>query len=99
MHRRTFIAALALTLSACAGSRTQESTGQYIDDSAITSKVKTALARDPYTDALDITVETYKGVVQLSGFVDSESERRRAAQIAEAVSGVQSVRNDLRVKR
>jgi osmotically-inducible protein OsmY len=72
--------------------------GQYIDDASITSKVKTALTRDPNTSAFDISVETYKGTVQLSGFVDTDAERRRAAQVAEDVSGVRSVRNDLRVK-
>jgi hyperosmotically inducible protein len=100
MKRREFIGSLAaaMVLAACAESRTKESTGQYIDDATITSKVKTALARDPYTSALDISVETYKGVVQLSGFADSESEKRRAGQVASEVGGVQSVKNDVRVK-
>lgn len=100
MKRRAFIGSLAaaLALTACAESRTKESTGQYLDDSTITSKVKTALAQDPHASAFDISVETYKGTVQLSGFVDSESEKRRASQVAEGVSGVRSVKNDLRVK-
>lgn len=100
MNRRSFVGGLAATLilAACAESRTKESTGQYLDDAAITSKVKTALTRDPGTSAFDISVETYKGTVQLSGFVDTDAERRRAEQVAEDVSGVRSVRNDLRVK-
>ncbi|MGZ8242376.1 BON domain-containing protein [Methylomagnum sp.] len=100
MNRRNFVGSLAaaLILTACSESRTKQSTGQYIDDASITSKVKTALTRDPSTSAFDISVETYKGTVQLSGFVDSNAEKRRAEQVAEGVSGVRSVRNDLRVK-
>jgi hyperosmotically inducible protein len=100
MKRRDFLGtvAAALVLTACAESKTKESTGQYLDDTAITTKVKTALAQDPYTSALDIQVETYKGVVQLSGFADSESEKRRAGQVAGEVNGVRSVKNDVRVK-
>jgi osmotically-inducible protein OsmY len=101
MKRRNFLGTLAaaLVLTACAETKTKESTGQYLDDTAITSKVKTALAQDPYTSALDIQVETYKGVVQLSGFADSESEKRRAGQVASEVGGVRSVKNDVRVKQ
>lgn len=99
MQRRTFAAlAAALVLSACAGSRTQESTGEYIDDATLTTKVKTALANDSLASAGAVTVETFKGVVQLSGFVDSEAEKRRAAQLAWDVIGVRSVKNDIRVK-
>lgn len=100
MKRRDFLGLMAgtLILAACAETRTRESTGQYIDDATITSKVKTALAKDPYTSALDISVETYKGVVQLSGFADSEGEKSRAGQVAADVSGVRSVKNDVRVK-
>jgi hyperosmotically inducible protein len=100
MKRREFLGVMAasLVLAACAESKTKESTGQYLDDATITTKVKTALAKDPYTSAMDVSVETYKGVVQLSGFADSESEKRRAGQVASDVGGVKSVKNDVRVK-
>lgn len=100
MKRRDFLGLMAgtLVLAACSESKTKESTGQYLDDATITSKVKTALAKDPYTSAMDISVETYKGTVQLSGFADSEAEKRRAGQVAGEVSGVKSVKNDVRVK-
>jgi hyperosmotically inducible protein len=98
--RRTFLAALAaVSLMSCAETKTRESTGQYLDDSAITSKVKTALIRDPMVGGFNIEVETYKGTVQLSGFVDTESERRQAGTLAAEVDGVRSVKNDIRVKR
>ena len=100
MTRRNFVGGLvaAVVLAGCAESRTKESTGQYIDDATITSKVKAALAADPNTSALDINVETYKGVVQLSGFADSETEKRQAARVSSGVNGVKSVKNDVRVK-
>lgn len=89
---------LATTVAGCAGSRTQESTGQYVDDAAITTKVKTAIFNDPNLKANEIGVETYKGVVQLSGFVATQSEISRAVQVARSVNGVKSVKNDLHVK-
>lgn len=91
------IAIIAATLG-CAGNQTQRSTGQYVDDAAITSKVKTALLRDPDVSGLDIQVETFRGQVQLSGFVNSEEQAEKAEQIAEQVSGVRSVQNSLLVK-
>ncbi|HEX8962056.1 MAG TPA: BON domain-containing protein [Rhodocyclaceae bacterium] len=94
------LAALLLTtaVAGCAGSRTQESTGQYFDDAALTTKVKTAIFNDPNLKANEIGVETYKGVVQLSGFVASQSEISRAVQVARSVNGVRSVKNDLHIK-
>lgn len=89
---------LATTVAGCAGSRTQESTGQYFDDAAITTKVKTAIFNDPNLKANEIAVETYKGVVQLSGFVASKSEINRAVEVARSVNGVKSVKNDIHVK-
>ncbi len=85
-------------LAGCAGSRTQESTGQYFDDAAITTKVKTAIFNDPNLKANEIGVETYKGAVQLSGFVSSQSEINRATEVARSVAGVKSVNNDIHVK-
>ena len=90
---------LAVTLIvSCASSPTQESTGQFVDDSAITTKVKTKLLDDPMVSGLDISVETYKGIVQLSGFVNSESEKKQAEVISEGTDGVRSVKNDIHVK-
>jgi osmotically-inducible protein OsmY len=92
------LAALVLATAGCAGGRTQESTGQYFDDAAITTKVKTAIFNDPNLKANEIAVETYKGVVQLSGFVASEAEANRAVQVARGVAGVKSVKNDIHLK-
>lgn len=86
------------TAAGCAGSRTQESTGQFVDDAAITTKVKTAIFNDPDLKTNEIGVETYRGVVQLSGFVTSQSEINRATQVARSVNGVRSVRNDLHLR-
>ena len=90
--------AVTLVLGACAGTGSDKSTGEYIDDAAITAKVKTALIGSPETKALNIEVETYKGVVQLSGFVDSDSEKEEAERLAEDVNGVARVENRLSVK-
>jgi hyperosmotically inducible protein len=79
-------------------SKGHETVGEYVDDATITTKVKAALAKDPDVKAYQVNVETYKGVVQLSGFVDSEANIRRASQVAQGVSGVRSVKNDVRVK-
>ncbi|MES2354786.1 MAG: BON domain-containing protein [Pseudomonadota bacterium] len=82
----------------CAGSPTHESTGQYVDDATLTGKVKTALIKDDAVKARDINVETFKGVVQLSGFADSQAEINKAVEDARNVEGVQSVKNDLHLK-
>lgn len=87
-----------LVLAGCAATPTQESTGEYLDDTTITTKVKTALLNDPQVSGLAINVETFKGTVQLSGFANSEDESQRAAELARSVDGVQSVRNDIRLK-
>lgn len=92
-------AALAILLTGCAGSQTQASTGEYIDDTVITTKVKTALARSPDTDAIDIQVETFKGTVQLSGFVESDAQRLAAVRIASDVDGVNKVENKLSLRQ
>lgn len=89
---------LASLLVACGGSPTRESTGEHIDDSVITAKIKTAFIQDKQVDALDIKVETFKGAVQLSGFANSQSEIDRAAKLSADVAGVKSVRNDIRLK-
>jgi hyperosmotically inducible protein len=82
----------------CASSTKQEGTGQYIDDSVITTKVKAAIFNDATTKATEINVETFKGVVQLSGFVSSKAAETRAMDLARGVAGVQSVKNDMRLK-
>lgn len=89
---------LALLLAACGGSPTRESTGEYVDDSVITTKVKSAFIQDKDVKATDIKVETFKGVVQLSGFVASRAEVEKASQVASQVPGVKAVRNDIRLK-
>jgi osmotically-inducible protein OsmY len=85
-------------VSACAGSRTQSSTGDYLDDSVITSKVKAKLLEDKEVSGLAVNVETFKGVVQLSGFVKSEAERQKAVQLARSVGGVKDIKDDIRLK-
>jgi len=85
-------------LSACAPSATHRGTGEYIDDAAITTRVKSAFAADPEVKATDVQVETYKGTVQLSGFVDSSESAARAAQLARSVAGVKQVQNSMVVK-
>ena len=90
--------ALIAFVAACASTRTQESTGEYVDDSVITTKVKSLLAGDDFFKSFQISVETYKGIVQLSGFVNSQEAVDKAGQIARSVNGVKSVKNDLIVK-
>ncbi|HET9123064.1 MAG TPA: BON domain-containing protein [Acidiferrobacteraceae bacterium] len=95
-----FLGLAMVPLAGCAtgNSPNHESSGQYVNDSAITSKVKTRLLEDEHLKAFQIHVETYKGTVMLSGFVNRPSQVRRATRIAEGVSGVQSVKNDLVLK-
>jgi osmotically-inducible protein OsmY len=93
------VAAVALTAFAgCASTAKHESTGQYIDDTAITTSVKAAILNEPGLKSAEINVETFKGRVQLSGFVTSNASRDRAVQVAQAVNGVTSVANDMRIK-
>ncbi|MFZ1956044.1 MAG: BON domain-containing protein [Desulfobacterales bacterium] len=101
--RRGFINYLVLiifvtTLVACASTSKQSSTGEYVDDSVITTKVKSLLAADDFLKSFEISVETYKGTVQLSGFVSSQQAVDKAVQITRSVKGVKSVKNDLIVK-
>lgn len=87
-----------VTVIGCASSQTQEGTGEYIDDSVITSKVKAAIFNEPNLKSAEINVETFKGIVQLSGFVRSEAAASKAMELARAVKGVKSVKNDMRIK-
>lgn len=94
-----FILFALLTLFVgCASTSQQESTGEYFDDTVLTTKVKAAIFKDPSLHATEINVETFKGVVQLSGFVESQSDINRAVSITRQVQGVKAVRNDMRVK-
>lgn len=93
------LAALALTtMVGCASTSTQESTGQYLDDSAITTKVKAAIFKTPGLKSSEINVETFKGRVQLSGFVTSRAQIDEAVAVTQGVGGVTSVKNDMRIK-
>jgi osmotically-inducible protein OsmY len=82
----------------CASTRTHESTGGYVDDSVITTKVKSAIFTDPALKVFQINVETFKGEVQLSGFVDSREMAKKAGEVARSVPGVVGVKNNLIVK-
>jgi osmotically-inducible protein OsmY len=89
---------LVVSLLGCAATSERASTGQYVDDSVITTKVKAAIFEEPTLKTLQINVETYKGVVQLSGFVDTDQSMKKAGEVAGKVPGVVSVKNDLLVK-
>jgi hyperosmotically inducible protein len=93
-----FLAISLVSVVGCASTSQQEGTGQYIDDSVITAKVKAAIFDNPTTKASEINVETYKGVVQLSGFVISQDAANKAVELARGVNGVKSVKNDMRLK-
>jgi osmotically-inducible protein OsmY len=89
---------LIATFAACASTPTRASTGEYIDDSVITTKVKSLLAADDFLKSFQIGVETYQGTVQLSGFVNSRKAVDKADEIVRSVKGVKSIKNDLIVK-
>jgi osmotically-inducible protein OsmY len=104
MKKRTIIIHLLVllmliaTFTACASTSKQSGMGEYVDDSVITTKVKSLLAADDFLKSFQISVETYKGTVQLSGFVNSQQAIDKAVEIARSVKGVTSVKNDLIVK-
>jgi osmotically-inducible protein OsmY len=89
---------VAFTLSACAGTPKQECTGEYVDDTVITSKVKAGLLNDPQASGFAVNVETFKGIVQLSGFVKTAADRDRAHKLAHEVGGAAEVRNDILIR-
>ena len=93
-----FIVALLAFVLGCAGGPQKESTGEYIDDTVITTRVKSAILNEPTLKVADIKVETFKGRVQLSGFVNSRADMSRAVELARNVGGVTSVANDMRLK-
>jgi osmotically-inducible protein OsmY len=99
MFIRCFVLLMLIaTFVACASTPKQASTGEYLDDSVITTKVKSLLAADDFLKSFQIGVKTYKGTVQLNGFVNSQKAVDKAGQIARSVKGVTSVKNDLIVK-
>ena len=93
-----FMAVMLITAVGCASTSKQEGTGEYFDDSAITTKVKAAILNEPTLKVAEINVETFKGVVQLSGFVSSQAAINKAVEVTRHVNGVKSVKNDMRVK-
>ena len=92
------LAVLLASVLGCAGTSTKESTGEYIDDTVITTRVKTAIFNEPSLKSAEINVETFKGTVQLTGFVSSRAAIDKAAEVARGVPGVTSVRNDMRLR-
>jgi hyperosmotically inducible periplasmic protein len=95
---RTLIVLLAAALAGCAATDSSRSAGETVDDSVLATRVKTALLQDEMVKGTDVQVETYRGVVQLSGFVDNTEQASRAVELAQQVPGVASVKNDMRVK-
>lgn len=93
-----FVAVLMVSLLGCASTSTREGTGEYVDDAVITTKVKAAIFKEPTLKVAEINVETFKGTVQLSGFVSSRADMNKAVEIARGVGGVTSVKNDMRLK-
>lgn len=87
-----------VSITGCAVARDQQTVGSYVDDTAITTKVKAKFAEDPAVSAMSINVETLKGTVQLSGFAKSEAERNAAGRLAAGTQGVKSVKNDIVVR-
>lgn len=91
-------AAAFTTMVGCAATSKQESTGQYVDDTVITTRVKAAIFQEASLKSAEINVETFKGAVQLSGFVNSQADINRAVQVTQSVPGVKSIKNDMRLK-
>ena len=93
-----FLTVLMVSLLGCASTAKHEGTGEYVDDTVITTKVKAAILNEPSLKVSEINVETFKGVVQLSGFVSSRADINKAVEVARGIKGVTSVKNDMRVK-
>jgi len=92
------IALVFTTVLGCASEPKQESTGEYLDDAVITTKVKAAIFNEPDLKSSEVKVVTYKGDVQLSGFVSTPEARLKAVEVAKTVKGVKSVKNDMQLK-
>ncbi|MDZ4251745.1 MAG: BON domain-containing protein [Sulfuritalea sp.] len=93
-----FLAVTLVSVVGCASTTKQEGTGEYVDDAVITTKVKAAIFNEPTLKSAEINVETFKNVVQLSGFVSSQTAINKATDLARGVAGVRSVKNDMRIK-
>lgn len=93
-----FVAVSLVSVAGCAGTPQREGTGEYIDDTVITTKVKAAIFNEPTLKSAEINVETFKGTVQLSGFVNSRADIDKALAVTRGVGGVKSVKNDMRLK-
>ena len=96
--RNALLATLVAASVGCASTAKQEGTGEYFDDSMITTKVKAAMFNEPTLKSSEINVETFKGEVQLSGFVNSDEDIRKAVSVAREIKGVKNVKNDMRLK-
>ncbi|OGS96956.1 MAG: transporter [Gallionellales bacterium RBG_16_56_9] len=93
-----FLGVLLVSFLGCASTPQKEGTGEYVDDTVITTKVKAAIFNEPTLKSAEINVETFKGVVQMSGFVNSQADINKAISVARSVKGVVSVKNDMRLK-
>ncbi len=89
---------LMISCLGCASTAKQSGTGEYFDDTVLTTKVKAAIFNEPALKSAEINIETFKGVVQLSGFVSSQANINKAIEVARSVSGVKSVKDDMRIK-
>ncbi len=87
-----------VAVAGCASTSKSEGTGEYIDDTVITSKVKAEIFNEPSLKSRELNVETFKGTVQLSGFVSSQADINKAVEVARSVKGVKSVKNDMKIK-
>lgn len=94
----TLFSFVLIAMAGCASTAKTEGTGEYVDDTVITTKVKTAIFNEPTLKSREINVETFKGTVQLSGFVTSQSDISKAIEVARSVKGVNTVKNDMRIK-
>ena len=93
-----FVAVALVSVAGCASTPKQEGTGEYVDDTVITGKVKSAILNEPSLKVAEINVETFKGIVQLSCFVSSQAAATKAVEVTRTVGGVKSVKNDMRIK-
>jgi len=93
-----FMVFALIAVVGCSSTSKKESAGEYVDDTVITTRVKAAIVNEPTLKVSEINVETFKGVVQLTGFVSSQSDVNTAVRVASGVGGVKSVKNDMRLK-
>ena len=99
LRKLATVSAVALLLGACTVTEGRQSAGEYVDDATISTRVRTAIVRDPNVSLTELDVKTMNGTVQLSGFTDSQDKKARAGEIAKSTNGVKDVRNDIVVKR